>query len=165
MRCENCGKHDAVIQLTQIVNNQMSQFHLCDACAAEKGLETTVSSTTSPLTDFLAQMGKGLGAETATAVETCPSCGLGLNDFRRTGRLGCAVCYSHFGQHLRSLLRRLHGGSQHVGKVYMPPDPSESDRMARVVSLRRSLQKAIEAEDFERAAGLRDQLRRIDMAE
>lgn len=166
MLCEKCGQHDATTHLTQIVNNEMSTFHLCDGCAVEKGLEPSVSSTaTTPLTDFLAQMGKSVGAEASSSLESCPSCGLALSDFRRSGRLGCAACYSHFDAQLRGLLRRLHGGTQHVGKVYMPPNPSESDRVARVASLRRSLARAIEAEDFERAAGLRDQIRRMDPAE
>ncbi len=161
MRCDKCGKQDATVEFTQIVNNEVSTFHLCDTCAAERGLETGVSTST-PLTDFLAQMGKSLGIETPVSTESCPGCGLTLNDFRRTGRLGCAVCYSHYDQHLRGLLRRLHGGTQHVGKVYISSNPSEADRAARVASLRRSLQKAIEAEDFEYAAGLRDQIRRIE---
>ncbi len=166
MRCDNCGKHEAVINVTQIENNEMRNFHLCEACAAEKGFETgTAVSAASPLTDFLAQMGKSIGAEAVSSLASCPSCGLALSDFRRTGRLGCAVCYSHFDAQLRGLLRRLHGGTQHVGKVYMPPDPSEADRVARVASLRRSLQRAIDAEDFERSAGLRDQLRRMETAE
>jgi protein arginine kinase activator len=166
MRCDSCGKHEAVINLTQIENNEMRNSHLCEACAAEKGLETGVAAgATTPLTDFLAQMGKSIGAEAVSSLESCPSCSLALSDFRRTGRLGCAVCYSHFNVQLRSLLRRLHGGTQHIGKAYMPPDPSEADRVARAASLRRSLQRAIDAEDFERAAGLRDQLRRMETAE
>jgi hypothetical protein len=63
---------------------------------------------------------------------------------------------------LRGLLRKLHGGTQHTGKVYLPPHPSETDRTARVVSLRRSLSRAVENEDFERAAALRDQIRRLE---
>ncbi|HEV2130737.1 MAG TPA: UvrB/UvrC motif-containing protein [Longimicrobiaceae bacterium] len=166
MRCDHCGKHEAVINLTQIENNEMHTSHLCDACAAEKGFETGAGTgAPAQLTDFLAQMGKSIGAEAVSSLEGCPSCGLALSDFRRTGRLGCAVCYSHFDAQLRGLLRRLHGGTQHVGKVYMPPDPSDADRVARVASLRRSLQRAIDAEDFERAAGLRDQLRRMETAE
>lgn len=165
MQCDNCGKNQAVIHLTQIVENEMSTFHLCDACAAEKGLETGVSAPTAPLTDFLAQMGKSTGLGPASPAGACEFCGLTLSDFKRTGRLGCPHCYSHFDQHLRGLLRKLHGGTQHMGKVYLPPDPTEMDRTARVTSLRRSLARAVETEDFERAAVLRDQIRRTETAE
>ncbi len=165
MQCERCGKNPAVIHLTQIENNEMSTFHLCDACAAEKGLGAGADQETAPLTDFLAQMGKSLAAGLPSTAGACEFCGLTLNDFKRTGRLGCPHCWSHFDQHLRGLLRKLHGGTQHVGKVYLPPDPREMDRTARASALRRSLARAVEAEDFERAAALRDRFRRLETAD
>jgi protein arginine kinase activator len=75
------------------------------------------------------------------------------------------VCYKHYDSHLRNLLRRLHGGTQHVGKTVLPADPDESDRSARVQSLRRSLDRAVAAEDFEHAAALRDQLRKLEVTD
>jgi protein arginine kinase activator len=166
MRCDRCGTSDAIIHLTKIQNNEMNTFHLCESCAAEEGLEAGAPTAAAPLTDFLAQMGKGLAAGSVAAPLTaCPACGLTLNDFKRTGRLGCATCYSQLDTHLRSLLRRLHGAAQHVGKVVAPPDPRTSDRVARLTNLRRSLQLAVESEDFEHAASLRDQIRRIETSD
>ncbi|MBI4544033.1 MAG: UvrB/UvrC motif-containing protein [Gemmatimonadetes bacterium] len=162
MLCDHCGKHEAVLHLTQIVNNQMSTFHLCEKCAAEKGLEPGVSVANFPLTDFLAQMGKGGPAESAAAPGPCSYCGLRLEDFKKTGRFGCSHCYVTFEPHLRSLLRRLHGGTQHVGKVYLPPDPTKAERQHRLAGLKRKLEKAVESEDFERAAQLRDQIREAE---
>ena len=161
MLCENCGKNEAAIHLTQIQNNEMTTRHLCEVCAEGMGLSSG-SSASAPLADFIAQMGKGMLAETVSQPGTCPACGLSLADFKKTGRLGCARCWSVFDTSLRGLLRKLHGGTQHSGKVYLPPHPSESDRTARIVSLRRSLARAVESEDFERAAGLRDQIRRLE---
>lgn len=160
--CDRCGKNEAAIHLTQIQNNEMKTRHLCDGCAAALGLDAGVGSAHAPLADFLAQMGKAIAPETAAAAGTCPSCGLTLADFKRTGRLGCARCWTAFEGSLRGLLRKLHGGTQHTGKVYLPPDPTEADRAARVAALRRSLQRAVDAEDFERAASLRDQIRRME---
>jgi protein arginine kinase activator len=162
--CDRCGKNEAAIHFTQIQNNEMSTRHLCESCAAALGLETgAAAASTAPLADFLAQMGKAIASESvATAVGACPACGLTLADFKRTGRLGCARCWGTFEGSLRGLLRKLHGGTQHVGKVYLPPDPTEVDRTARVAALRRSLQRAVDDEDFERAAGLRDQIRRME---
>ena len=161
MLCENCGKNEAAIHLTQIQNNEMTTRHLCEVCAEGMGLSSG-SSASAPLADFIAQMGKGMLTETGAHPGTCPACGLSLADFKKTGRLGCARCWSAFDTSLRGLLRKLHGGTQHSGKVYLPPHPSESDRTARIVSLRRSLTRAVESEDFERAAGLRDQIRRLE---
>lgn len=165
MVCDNCGSDDAVIHLTQIVNNEMSTTHLCEACAAEKGLEGSSVPSNFPLTDFLAQMGEQeRGADEGGEELICQFCGLSFSDFRETGRLGCPHCYSSFDSHLRGLLRRIHGGTQHVGKVYLPPDPTASEREKRLRGLRRKLERAVEKEDFERAAQIRDQIRALEPA-
>ncbi|MFS8637713.1 MAG: UvrB/UvrC motif-containing protein [Gemmatimonadota bacterium] len=164
MLCDHCGENEAVIHLTQIVDNQMSTYHLCEKCAEAKGLEPGINTGTFPLSDFLAQMGKGTGAEGGGAAGACAFCGLRLEDFKKTGRLGCPHCYVTFEGHLRGLLRRLHGSTQHVGKVYLPPDPTDAERQQRLSGLRRKLDQAVANEDFERAAELRDQIRALEAA-
>lgn len=164
MQCDQCGEREAVIHLTTIENNEMSTRHLCEACAAEKGLEPATSTANVPLADFLAQMGKAPASAPRETAAACPYCGLRLERFRKTGRLGCSQCYVSFEPHLRNLLRRLHGGTQHVGKVYLPPDPTRSDLEDRIAGLRRRLDRAVETEDFERAALLRDQIRAMEMS-
>lgn len=165
MKCDNCGSGDAVVHLTQIVNNEMSTFHLCERCAAEKGLEAAPEPLTFPLTDFLAQMGEAGGpAAEPEAGDACSFCGLSYRDFRDSGRLGCPQCYASFETRLRGLLRRIHGGTQHMGKVYLPPDPGATEMGKRLEALRRKLQRAVEAEDFERAARLRDEIRTLEPA-
>ena len=163
MVCDNCGSTEAVVHLTQIVNNQMSTHRLCEKCAAEKGLETNPEPAAFPLTDLLAQMGKEPSAEAEPASTLqCSFCGLTFKDFRETGRLGCPHCYETYASHLQRLLRRVHGGTQHVGKVYLPPDPSASELENRLQALRRKLNRAVESEDFERAAELRDEIRSLE---
>ena len=164
MVCDNCGSDGAVVHLTQIVNNQMSTFHLCERCAAEKGLETAPEPANFPLTDFLAQMGKEETSHEQADDVRCSFCGLSFDDFRETGRLGCPHCYATYEGHLRGLLRRIHGGTQHMGKVYLPPDPTASEMEKRLDTLRRKLQRAVEAEDFERAAEIRDEIRSLEPA-
>jgi len=165
MVCDNCGSGDAVVHLTQIVNNEMSTFHLCEKCAAEKGLETTPEPVNFPLTDFLAQMGEAEPSPPRAGDEPgCSFCGLTFGDFKETGRLGCPHCYTSFEGPLRGLLRRIHGGTQHMGKVYLPPDPSASEMEKRLEALRRKLQRAVDAEDFERAARIRDEIRTMEPA-
>lgn len=161
MQCDECGKNESVIHLTQIENNQMSTSHLCQTCAAAKGLDTGAEAETAPLADFLAQMGKVAG-EAALPSGSCPSCGLTSSEFKKRGRVGCAQCYAYYGTHLRRLLRKLHGATQHVGKVYVAPDRGQIDEASRLDHLRRNLERAIDAEDFEHAAALRDQIRRLE---
>jgi len=141
----------------------MRVLQLCEKCAAERGVEPETQKVNAPLADFLAQIGKGVAEGQPGG--RCPSCGLTAAQLRHTGRLGCSVCYTHYDEHLRNLLRRLHGGTKHVGKFLLPPDAGENDRTAHIVSLRRSLQRAVEAEDFEFAASLRDQLRQLETSD
>jgi protein arginine kinase activator len=164
--CDICGRPGAVVRLTQVVDNETRTSHLCERCASEKGIQTSTYSTNLHLADFLATAG---GDEPASAGEvqedlTCPFCGLTNGGFKDQGRLGCPQCYPTFETYLRGLLRRIHGGTQHVGKVYLPPDPSASERETRLEALRRKLARAIDTEDFERAAELRDQIRMLEPA-
>lgn len=162
MICNNCGATDAVVHLTQIVNNQMSTHHLCERCAAEKGLENAPDISNLPLIDVIAQMTEEVPADPRMSGTECSFCGLTYEDFRRTGRLGCPHCYETFSAHLPQLLRRIHGAVKHVGKVYLPPDPTASDMEKRLEGLRRRLHRAVQSEDFERAAELRDQIRALE---
>lgn len=164
MLCESCGNHQAVFELTQVKDDQKNVLHLCEACASNQGVDVGSAGASAPLVDFLAQIGKSMGEETVAAGQ-CPTCGLTPTQLKQLGRLGCAGCYSHYEQHLRGLLRRLHGGTHHVGKTPGAPDSSELDRKARVQTLRRSLERAVTDEDFEHAAVLRDQIRRLESAE
>lgn len=165
MLCDHCGKNEAEVHLTQIVDNEMTTVHLCPGCAAEKGLDAGASAKNLPLTDFLAQMGQAaISDQEATAVGPCSYCHTTVDDFRRTGRLGCPHCYSIYETQLRAILRRIHGSTQHLGKVYVPPASTDADRSARLAGLRRKLQHAVESEDFERAAVIRDQIRELEAA-
>ena len=158
-----CGK-PALVQLTQVVDNKTSTHYLCKACAEAKGISTEPPPDFD-VSDFLAQLGEGGPAQAGGAVvEPCTFCGLTLDGFKESGRLGCPHCYTSFESSLRRLLNRIHGASQHVGKVYLPPDPAAAQLGRRLDGLRRRLNRAVEAEDFERAAVLRDQIRELEPA-
>jgi len=162
MSCEQCREREAVIHLTQIVNEQVTTLHLCERCAAEKGVESPGASPKTPLGTFLAAMGQELPEQTPVprTGDNCPRCGGSLQDFRESGRLGCSECYRSFEVPLRDLLRRLHGSTHHLGERYAegsgsfaPPD------RPRATDLREQLRLAVETENFELAAELRDRLR------
>lgn len=163
MQCDNCGERPAAIHLTQIVNDSVNTVHLCEECAAEKGVQTGASVAKFPLSDFLASMGTGESKKKGVAGRRqCPECGATLADFREAGRVGCARCYDTFADHLRDLLRRLHGASQHVGRPYAGAHPPETQDGESLGELRRQLRDAVEAENFERAAELRDRIRVLE---
>ncbi len=162
MKCERCAE-EAVVHFTQIMGGEMKTTHLCETCAAEKGLDPNPPPQKFQLSNLLAQMGPGGEGSAASVVSgTCSFCGLELADFRESGRFGCPHCYTAFEKGLRGLLRRIHGATEHVGKVYLPVDPTAGDRSRRLDGLKRKLQRAVDSEDFERAAELRDEINAIE---
>lgn len=162
MICDSCKERPAEIQLTTIEDGEMSTLHLCPVCASDKGVSASVPAK-APLVDFLAQLGKGSETEsTHPPLDPCPYCGMTVADFRRSGRLGCAECWVQFDERLRGLVRRLQGSVQHVGKLYVHSGSEIGDRIGELAALRRRLQRAVDTEDFEAAAGFRDRIREIE---
>ena len=158
MLCENCGERNAAVHLTTIVNNEVKQQHLCERCAAERGVETTISAPKHPLGALLQAAQQQLATPVADGGR-CTFCGSTMNDFRATGRWGCARCYTTFEASMRELLRRVHGNSRHSGTPYEPPQPALDEKATILGELKERLRRAIETEQFELAADLRDRIR------
>lgn len=163
MLCEVCKENDVVITLTEIDGNGVRQVRLCERCAAERGVQTSITAPKPQIGDFLQSVQEHVAASSEDAGR-CSFCASTLRDFRQSGRLGCPYCYTAFEQSLRELLRKVHGDARHVGREYGPgasaatqllPPPS-ADR------LRERLERAVKNEEFELAATLRDQLRELE---
>jgi len=161
MLCDHCKERDAVVHLTQIVENAVTQLHLCEKCAAAKGIETTIAMPKHPLGEFLHAVQQQASPSAGDQVR-CAYCDTTLRDFRTSGRLGCAQCYTAFEGALRELLRRVQGGAKHAGREYAPPLAAGSERDATLEALRSRLQQAVVDEEFESAAALRDQIRALE---
>ena len=164
MICQVCGKNPATVHFTEIHDNKMSEIHVCERCAADKGLHASSKKHKFDIADLLAGMVDGM---TTTDVERvghvqCPRCGLPYSAFKETGRLGCAECYQAFQFQLRPLLRRIHGDTRHRGK-----SPARGTGVVtstrQIQRLHDDLQRAVEREDFEKAATLRDEIRRLEV--
>jgi protein arginine kinase activator len=161
MKCENCGKNQASVHYTAYENNQPKEMHVCQDCAAEKGIVIVSSEAKFSIQDPIIAMVGELGSQDAEIGRIqCPSCGLMFSGFRETGRLGCARCYESFEVQLKPLLRRIHGSTGHLGK-----SPAKTSGQATVRSQLRKLQQKLETaimcENFEKAAELRDQIRQV----
>ncbi len=166
MSCEQCREREAVIQLTQIVNDQVTTLHLCEKCAAEKGVDSPGAHAKTPLGTLIgAAMGKSTEQPPAPrSSDACARCGGSFQDFRETGRLGCPDCYRSFEAALRDLLRRLHGSTHHLGERYADREPAAAVIVdhEQAADLREQLRLAVETENFELAAELRDRLRVLE---
>lgn len=156
MLCADCKENKATVHFTQIVNDQTETFHLCSKCAQARGLKTSPVASQAPLSDFLSEMGAPIFTKATNANVSCSRCGCTFRQFRKTGRLGCAHCYSTFEQEMSALLRKIHGSSEHVGIAETQTVAGLTPEEAELLELRRELRKAVESEEYERAAELRD---------
>lgn len=161
MLCDNCKERDAVVHVTRIEKGAVIQSHLCEKCAAAKGVETTIATPQHPLGDML-QAVQAQASTTAEDAPACAFCGATARDFRATGRLGCPHCYDAMERSLRELLRRLHGSAKHVGAQYDTPVAHVLEKPDSVHDLRDRLRRAVATEQFELAAELRDRLRVLE---
>jgi protein arginine kinase activator len=157
MNCDVCKASQATVFLTQIVDGKMQKVNLCESCSKEKGV---TDPTGFALADLLLGLGAAQEMERGGTVQKCPTCGFSQADFKKTGRLGCAACYQTFSDGLATLLKGMHKGTDHVGKV--PARAQQSiERETQVRALQRDLRKAVAAEDYESAAQLRDKLKQF----
>jgi len=158
MLCCVCKEKEATVHLTQIAGDKMQKVELSEDCAKRKAVND-------PAVLSLADLLLGLGAsqeieQAAGGVEIkCPRCGFTQADFKKAGRLGCPECYKTFSEALEGLLKTMHKGTRHVGKV---PEMLRQTRdlSDRLKLLQKKLAKAVADEDFEEAAVLRDEINR-----
>jgi protein arginine kinase activator len=157
MLCMICKQNAAQVHLTQIVDDKIKKVDLCEDCAKHKGINDTAGFA---IADLL--LGLGASQEMAQAGGgeeiKCPGCGFTQADFKKAGRLGCSQCYTAFAEGLESLLKTMHKGTKHVGKI--PRSLRQGRDLAdRLKQLQKKLERAVNDEDFEQAASLRDEIR------
>jgi len=158
MQCNICQKNTATVHLTEIINNQIKEIHLCENCAKEKSDEFQSQFS---FNDILAGL-----ADIATHVEgkqeevVCDNCGLTYEGFKKTGRLGCGRCYKVFRRQLLPLIKRVQGATHHYGKSPSTL-PMEDEAEIQLRELSNRLRSLIEKEEFEDAAKVRDEIKKI----
>lgn len=182
MLCDDCRENEATVFLKAVVNNKLMEMHLCESCAGKKGLELGTGAgmlSLSGLFENLSELTKEFLPIERKSLR-CSDCGFRYSDFKKTGRLGCPHCYVSFESQLIQLLTRIHGSSRHTGKKYLrgaasahaAGSPSRhqgpvhaqarKDPAAEIESLKIKLKKAVEREDYEMAAKLRDRIKEYE---
>ena len=159
MKCCVCKEREATVHLTQIVGDKMQKLDLCEECARSKGVNDPTGFS---LADLLLGLGASQEMEQATkgGELKCPQCGFSQADFKKLGRFGCPECYETFSEGLDNLFKTMHKGTRHVGKV--PAAFSGVQTMKeRLERLQQELARAIQEENFERAAVLRDEIKNL----
>ncbi|MEK7674375.1 MAG: UvrB/UvrC motif-containing protein [Verrucomicrobiota bacterium] len=159
MLCDICKQNVATVHLTQMVEGKTKKVDLCEACSKAKGVDDPTGFS---LADLLLGLGAAQEMEQAASGTDlkCPHCGFTQADFKKAGRLGCAECYRTFADGLEGLLKSMHKGTRHIGKVPHQLRHSQ-DLTEKLKVLQKKLEKAITDEDFEEAATLRDELKQV----
>jgi protein arginine kinase activator len=162
MKCQACGENEATVHYKEIKSDEVRELHLCAACAEEKGFLTS-SEGEGPPPNLLGGMADDQfppGGEAGPG--RCPSCGLTYADFKASARLGCADCYATFRAPLVPLFRRIHGSDRYMGKAPAGGPGEAQGKARRIRALKRRLETCVEEEEFEEAARLRDEIRRLE---
>ncbi len=165
MLCQNCGKRDATTHYHSVINGVVKDKYLCSECAVkEKQMSIKENDVFKMLTSFFND-----SAVPNLQTVKCECCGTSFSDIRRTGKVGCGNCYSVFKEQLTGTLQRIHGRTTHIGKrpsfsaeasTYEPKQNINIDeKQIKVDGLKEQLKKAIETENYEEAAEIRDLIR------
>ncbi|MBQ2942965.1 MAG: UvrB/UvrC motif-containing protein [Clostridia bacterium] len=151
MLCERCKHNQATMHYTEVINGKVTEYHLCEKCAREEKLSAE-------FTDFdIFNMFSPKKEKNETGL-ICESCKTTLPEFKKTGIAGCSKCYETFASVIESMLLRTQGTSKHI----MPEETKKEETTdEKIAKLQLSLKKAIEAEEYEKAAKIRDEIRTL----
>ena len=161
MKCEKCNEREASVFFEQTVNGETTSLHLCHECAAKLQGTSPFQSTPFQFGTSLLENLFGHTQATRTAGKTCPHCGANFAEIRREGKVCCPGCYAAFRAELEPTIRSLHGHVEHSGRA--PAGQSAvREKQNKLSTLKKALQEAIAAEQYEQAAQLRDEIRNLE---
>ena len=161
MLCSNCKKQTATFFYTQNINGKETSVSLCPDCAQKAG----IGIQGDPFSPFFGSL---FGGEAVKAphhkagAKRCSLCALTFADIAEMGKVGCPECYNTFREELKNTIRSIHGSAKHVG---ITPErstdvaPVENGSLSEEGKLREALNIAIQTENYEEAARLRDLIR------
>lgn len=176
MLCSNCGKNEANVRYTRIINGEKTEFALCEECAKKVGLDDIDFSMPINFSNFLSDFFDDdalLPSFAKVGVEKCPKCGLTYNEFVNNGKFGCGECYNAFSDRLDAILKNLHGSYKHTGRapknivkeIDIQKQETQTkkvdEKQEKIDKLNKDLQKAIKEERYEDAAKIRDEIKKI----
>lgn len=155
MLCDNCKKREASVRYEENINGDKKEINLCTVCSKELGI-LSHNFMDNMLFSFFDEP-LSIGYEKVKE-EKCPKCGYTFSDYANTGFLGCDECYSTFTSKLEPVLHKLHGKSHHVK---LKDNISTGKPKNKLEELQEQLKESIEKEEYEKAAVLRDKIKKI----
>lgn len=162
MLCENCGKREATTHIKQVENGQANQYHFCNECARNLGYDDIFGDFSLNLSELFSSFFGDNTLQLSDKSDRCEKCGCSFNEIVKTGRVGCADCYRKFYDKLLPSIQRIHGKASHSGKT--PANTNRKKRPSKeeiIDNLNLDMQRAVEQQNFEEAAVLRDRIRQL----
>jgi len=176
MLCEKCQAKVASITLQQFQEGKLTELHLCPECSLKlqmpislqnmfKGFLDQMNIIAENPSSFVMKQGQSpIKKSQQQTVVKCPVCGLTINEFKKSGKLGCETCYTSYPKAIESLLKNIHGSTRHVGKF--PKRVGLEIKQKRMTQdLKAELNKAVQEENYEEAARLRDEIRSLEASQ
>jgi len=157
MKCEFCDE-EATVHLKQVLKEEVLEMHLCERCAEERGITDPAGFS---LQNLLGGEDTKIELPELKDLPSCAHCGFTFQELKKVGRLGCSKCYEAFSSEIIEMLSTMHRGVRHEGK--RPKGMFDKIERERAInSIKEKLQQSIEAEDFEGAAKLRDEVAKME---
>lgn len=152
MLCEECNLRPAEVTVTTVIGGEKTVRHLCRECMKKY--------QNGDMAQLMAAILSSMTKKSEDGDMSCPDCGMTLSQFRKSGVLGCARCYQAFKEELKPLFARIQGRAQHAGRR-PPASPEELERIRKMEEVRKKMEDAVAAEEFEMAAKYRDELKAL----
>jgi protein arginine kinase activator len=165
MLCQNCGKNEATTHIKQIINGDMAESHLCSDCAAHLGYSDVFSGFGLNLSEFFGGfLGDMMPSLSSGKIQRCAKCGTSFEEIVRSGRVGCADCYTTFYDRLLPSIQRIHGKIKHSGKTSQstPAEVKVETKEEKIEKLRQQMNEAVAKQEFEQAAKIRDEIKALE---
>ncbi len=166
MLCQNCKKNEATTHIKRVLNGEATESHLCSNCAQSLGVGSFFDDFSLNMPDiFSGLFGDSTFALEGSRLDRCEKCGCCFDDIIKTGSVGCSDCYEKFYSKLLPSIQRIHGKAKHSGKIPRRTNEKivtkEKTAEEKIESLKQDMQKAINEQNFEQAAVLRDEIKKL----
>lgn len=175
MKCERCGKNEANVQYTQIINGLKEELSLCEKCANDLGVGNISFSMPIDFSNFFGEFLEGDNVNTFQNIKfntqnTCQKCGMTFEEFANTGKFGCDNCYEIFSNKIDRILKGVHGTDTHIGRKYLENKENKENNVekkhdtniAKIEELKNKLKAVIKEENYEEAAKIRDEIKTLE---
>ncbi|MEG2460032.1 MAG: UvrB/UvrC motif-containing protein [Clostridia bacterium] len=166
MKCQKCKINQATIIYSENINGKKVRYQLCEECAKELDINNIVKEGLDSDTLFKTFFKQNISkVQSKEVIKRCPCCGSTFEDFVRIGKLGCSQCYEEFQDKLDIVFNKMHGSNRYNGKKKGEKNSKaieeDSNKDKNLLKLEENLKQMIETENYEEAAKIRDEIKKI----